>query len=620
MGSSRVDAEAGLRLEQLMEIAHRSVSIDELVQVYQLVENASPGFSHFALAATALPILTVNMDRLLTSAGVSSVTHLHGRYDRPSSIKTTITQYSEGLDTEALRLLRDGVKGKRLLVMGYSGRDRDVLPLIVSDFQPAKVTWVRFHRDPQFPEVEAARRRLEEQGINFTEVVGSGQEFLHDELGINPDEHLYRQSLLPPASRTSLPIELDKLAATIPLDDRRLACASILFELALYREARVILRRPFGQKHQLAASKMRARSLKRERRYWPAIAVLVGTGARFGLAPVVTETSSTVAHTWLWPVARIIDSAIISAGNGAVSPRARKSARLAASRRRQFYINAGNPRRALIGAAHALDHPEDLDRQSRLDEATWIADARKLHGDYAGALAVIDQALSDAPYSDLSQRSYLLAKWVEIRLAAGLVDVSDPNGLDARALAEANDFATFTARHGPERLFLRIVEAACYGEVPGRGRELLEEARGWLRSSIGAERQFFLVHSAEQARFDGDHALCRSELRRLRVRLPRRLVGRGRSWRLASQLIQVQSEIDRGSVSPRTRGRLATLHGAYSRAGMESAAAWVEISLAEAEQIPISTERIREMRRNGWMAHVSRAQNPHSSARWTVVV
>lgn len=621
IGTRRVGAEAGLRLEQLMEVAHRHVDIDQLVKVYRVMKAAPPGFTHLALAETGLPVLTVNMDRLLTVAGVQSVTHLHGRYDRPNSIKTTITQYSDGLSTRAQRLLRAGVKGKRLLVMGYSGRDRDVLPLIVEEFQPTKVTWVRFRFDPAFPEVEAARRRLEAQGIDFCEIVSSGQEFLHDELGINPDEGRYQLSLLVPTASTAMPIELEKvLYDKVPFDDRRLACASILFELALYSEARVILRKPFKGEKQLTASKMMARSLRRERRYWRAIEVLITAAARFGVARVINEISSAVVHTRLWPAARLIDAALIRRGSGSASAKARKVVRLAASRRRQHYINAGIARRALLGADYALAHPDELDRQSRLDESTWIADAEKLRGNYAKAVDIVEQSLRDAPYSDMSQRSYLLSKRVEIRLAAGLVDVGDPNGPDAMALEEADDFAAYTAPDGSERLWLRVVEAACYGHVPGRGRELLEEARGWLRAAIGTDHQFFLIHSAEQARFDGDYRLSRRELRRLSLHLPLRVVGRGRSWRWASRLVRAQSDIDRGRATRATQRRLSKLVRAYARAGMDSAAAWAEITLAKLDQTVVPTARIEEMRRRGWLAHVARVENPNDSTRWAVIV
>jgi hypothetical protein len=101
------------------------------------------------------------MDQLIEDAGPhTKVTHLHGKWYRPKSIRTTVAHYSHGL---ARRLRRDfghAIRGKNVLVIGYSGRDTDVMPLIEAN-PPRRLVWVGPHASKWEYEVVQLRRRYD---------------------------------------------------------------------------------------------------------------------------------------------------------------------------------------------------------------------------------------------------------------------------------------------------------------------------------------------------------------------------------------------------------------------------------------------------------------------------
>lgn len=173
----------GIRLEHLMEIVFRSgrdLGQQQCVGRWfaTLCANqfagARPATTHYALLALCHgPQLTLNFDTLLESAGANDVEHLHGRVDDPASLVTTISQYQLGLPAETQHRLRHLLTGRNLLVAGYSGRDRDVLPLLTA-CRPASITWLHY------PGSDASRevRELRDRGLIRFEVT-SLEDFAH---------------------------------------------------------------------------------------------------------------------------------------------------------------------------------------------------------------------------------------------------------------------------------------------------------------------------------------------------------------------------------------------------------------------------------------------------------
>ncbi|MCJ1697605.1 SIR2 family protein [Rathayibacter caricis] len=625
LGSPK-DKERGLRLEQLLEVASRYVPLEQLVLVYEMMQGDF-GFSHWALARLDVPVLTVNMDTMLEQADVHSIEHLHGVRTDSETVMTTISQYSEGLSSETQDKLRAAVEDKHLLVLGYSGRDRDVLPLLVAA-GPSRVTWVRYWGEQLSEEVGAALRRLERgtSDDTVTVVEGSAQSYLAELLGVDPAFGLLQQASEPLSPSTEPTDELIReLRQSTDEDQRRLAVANILFELGLYEQARAILQQPLDtEPGRLEARKTIARSYRRQRAYWRSVATLLRPPLEYTPGQIANELIVALRHTSAWPIGVLMDRAIIWRGGNSPDERALAGARLAASRERQRAINSGNVPAALRGIDQALANAKGLDRQSRVDEATWAADAIALSGDYARALNLVETALVDAHYSDRSQHAYLLSKRLELRLTAGLIRAGALSDQDRMEIDDAADFAQEAAHDGAEVLWFTIVHAACLGaSTDGSARRLLEEARSYLDAATGSERPFLLLHSAEQARFDGDDALCRRELVALRRALPRRVVGRGRSFRLAARLIELQADIG-GRVKDDAAlvARARDLQAEYRRAQIPAPAAWLDTTVALLENRDVEDGAITAMKQRGWDLEAARARHLHERAfsRWPIIV
>jgi hypothetical protein len=104
-----------------------------LAGVYSLVLGAEPCLTHCVLAAAGFPVVTTNQDELVERASVLlgarvDVLHLHGLASRPGSIVTMLGQYVDGLPARSVRGMRQRIAGCHLVVLGYSGRDLDVMP------------------------------------------------------------------------------------------------------------------------------------------------------------------------------------------------------------------------------------------------------------------------------------------------------------------------------------------------------------------------------------------------------------------------------------------------------------------------------------------------------------
>lgn len=142
----------GLRLELLMEIVFRAAADDDCLDqagrwfawlCEHQFRGALPCEAHAALVAMCSGAqLTLNFDKLLEDAGARKVIHLHGAVDDPSSLVATISQYQQGLPASIQGVMREALEGKSVLVAGYSGRDRDVLPLLTL-LEPASITWLQ---------------------------------------------------------------------------------------------------------------------------------------------------------------------------------------------------------------------------------------------------------------------------------------------------------------------------------------------------------------------------------------------------------------------------------------------------------------------------------------------
>ncbi len=130
---------ANLRLELALEYVARELGVATAVTAYDCLASRPPNQNHFLLAVLArrgYQLVTTNQDVLVETAGRSAggsepdVLHLHGRVDEPRTIRTTLSQLTQGLPSPVARRFEDRLANRTLIAIGYSGRDEDVLATI----------------------------------------------------------------------------------------------------------------------------------------------------------------------------------------------------------------------------------------------------------------------------------------------------------------------------------------------------------------------------------------------------------------------------------------------------------------------------------------------------------
>ncbi len=158
----------GMRLELFLEVLAREIPVETLVGIYGDLDRREPNYNHFAVASLgARSVLTTNQDLFFEEAASIAgaqvqFDHIHGRIDDPRSIVTLLRQLMRGM-AESARAQMSVVRGREVVVMGYSGRDRDVMAAL-AHFQPRRVTWLTHPQEESWhppPEVVACKRRLQ---------------------------------------------------------------------------------------------------------------------------------------------------------------------------------------------------------------------------------------------------------------------------------------------------------------------------------------------------------------------------------------------------------------------------------------------------------------------------
>jgi len=140
-----------------------------------------PNRNHWYIthAENVQELLTLNMDDLIEKAQETGddrrVVHLHGVATDPKNIKTTPDEYFQELPERAS--FQQAVEGKTVLVVGYSGRDVDVMPLF-EDYHPRKLIWLN-HDPGDPPSVELLRLHDRLKGtVDFPIIYGDTELFL----------------------------------------------------------------------------------------------------------------------------------------------------------------------------------------------------------------------------------------------------------------------------------------------------------------------------------------------------------------------------------------------------------------------------------------------------------
>lgn len=159
-----------LRLEIFLEILTSEIPPSTVFKPFELLLSAESNFNHLAIVALSPhAIVTTNQDLLLEKAARlladhRQIIHLHGQCDDLATIITIVSQYLGGLDRRVRRPFQNEIAGRNVVVLGYSGRDRDVMQSLI-DAKPQSVKWLLHTDSVIHPELEHAQqvlgRRLE---------------------------------------------------------------------------------------------------------------------------------------------------------------------------------------------------------------------------------------------------------------------------------------------------------------------------------------------------------------------------------------------------------------------------------------------------------------------------
>jgi tetratricopeptide (TPR) repeat protein len=158
------EAADSLRLELLLDLLAMTIGPRVAERVFAPMVDALPNFNHLALAYLGAPIITTNQDVQLEKGARLvrkrlRVRHVHGDCRHPRRIVARLSQYVHGLHPDSYVAIRDLVAGHELVVIGYSGRDLDVMQGLLQT-SPVSITWVSPSQKYQGREVGILEQRL----------------------------------------------------------------------------------------------------------------------------------------------------------------------------------------------------------------------------------------------------------------------------------------------------------------------------------------------------------------------------------------------------------------------------------------------------------------------------
>lgn len=246
----RREIDAGdLRLEVICDLLSRVIDPITVVSPFGLLRDSPPNRLHLALALLRpAALITTNQDLLLERAGerlgaALRVVHLHGRCDRPRSIVTTVAGYLHGFSPRRERELIRAVDGRDLVVLGYSGRDIDVMSTLMKA-HPRRVLWIEHGARRDTSELPPELRLAEQHfGARWTRVGRMTGDWLQARL-TRPQRDAVAQALagLVPANG-SASARLSRRFAALDDATRGLAVSHVLRHAGMPRVARAGLAR-----------------------------------------------------------------------------------------------------------------------------------------------------------------------------------------------------------------------------------------------------------------------------------------------------------------------------------------------------------------------------------------
>jgi hypothetical protein len=522
-GQDLADPKFGLRLEQFLEVlagafpsdpnpSRHSPDLERLMHVYDVFANAEPCALHW-LVDTLEPeqILTLNMDLLHEAVNPTRpVVHLHGSLADHPAIKTLVSQYRRGLGPDEGEQLRRLVARKRVLAVGYSGRDRDVLPVIAAA-GPSRLVWMLYQ-----PSSASAPEVLDKDVLAVLKRLGSVLDLRPTTLPELVADVTGKPAPKFPTSTGGAPDPsvIDNVLGGIDASRLALGVAHVLFDLGRLDAARMFLKRAdIGLRDDDARRVLIADCYRHLGHAWLGLfwsrPRLTRTLSRAAWSPYLGELVLGLRQTHLARLPLLLDWVLTARlaraeAAGSARPRGAAAARV---RRAQDLIDAGRIRASLKLQADAARGSDLLVELPALaDRRTWKIEALVLAGRRVQAQHELTQALRDEPYANRSQRTLL--QWTAAHVSAEFGSPTDAIGSAQNALEHSRQ-----SRSPRDQLWalLTYVDLAWRFESTMLRAEL-NECRRLARSDNGTALVHLHLLLADFARVANDLPLARREL------------------------------------------------------------------------------------------------------------
>lgn len=585
-----------IRMEQFLDVLSgpNAIPVSTVVKAYRMVGSHAYNANHLRLAALDADQFTVNMDTLIERAGGDTrVQHLHGTWDDEASIKTTVTQYVNGLAPKARRHFGRAIHGSKVLVIGYSGRDIDIMP-IFDMYPPASITWVAPDADHLDTEANALRLRRLRAGLDFVPKAKRAGEYLPLLVPSSPAPDVHAERA-PSVDMTQI------LRDETTQQQRALGIAALLNTLGLNEATENLLKGfSFFGSPEIRRRKLLARALARAGRHTEALDVLLPDGPSYRaliripsfLADIATIADRTYDEELVQRADRLLR---LPWGN------VRQRMRLARVRNAQDMAVDGDldlsirKFRSVTGLANAT---RKLGPGNLVNALTWHADALKTRGDIHAARDIAARANQLAPYADQSQRAYALWKRVEIDAIAGPHSNDNPADFRADMTAEFGDAIHFADRSGNSDAFAwlngTLAEHLARTDVAAAQRTLRDAVRARRSATAGHGPAYLALQQGIVALAAGDGARAFAQVEEART--------------LATQFVNPVLKLQARQFCLHLRWLegvnvaedLDELSGEFARHKYHLSAARASAAAAMVRRVPVPQELLARAQHHGW--------------------
>jgi tetratricopeptide (TPR) repeat protein len=574
-----------LRLELGLEILARHINPLVLVQVYAILRRAVPNYNHLALAIADVETVTTNQDVLIENAairlGVSSdVLHLHGRCDRPASVITLISQYVAGLPRATVRRLREKIRARHVLVLGYSGRDRDVMD-VLEQSEVAYIQWVQHPGSTISPELQRLQNAL---GERMAVEPGFAHAKLADLLK-HDQENEVRRALPSFTRRAAVPSEVRRQFALVPSLPRNLGLAAILRHASLYREAervytalgRTSRRPPVGLLLALASARSHQQNFDEGLKMFSRVVAAPGASALerslgfLGQVEILRNSSRGSAAVW-----KLEQLATVAAKVAVPRERSRIFGRAAAQTGGIARVD-GKLSEAVAAYSTAIrffSRSRDLNEQ--LESKCWRADVFRMQGHYTHGHATIAAVLQESMlYVRHRVRAWAHLVSADIDMARGEMLTS------AHSLAFAAEH--FRITRNPQALVWTDLLLAAHRRIQGKLRQarvaLDHASRQLAAASIPrhlAQARLSLEY-AELARNEGDYGRVAIDIRTLKKLLRRSKHFSSKPTYLYLHALLIETECER-DLGRNAADDLSRIGSEYEKLGFDGCASRARVA------------------------------------------